>query len=233
MDTNRVSIIAKFSLVLGMLALTPAFAAPVECPSAPLTPYLSGSFVCTEDQGTFTFFSFSYSAPMGGLNSGQINVTPIDQPGKIGFLLTSQQPNGFTDMGAMATYQFSYFIDPPPPIIRGEQIDLDPIGNVTLTSVLCSMNTVPCPMANTINTLTATTGTPTATTALANLSILGVQNTLTVNGTSAPAASGGFDNITLVTPEPAAAFLLGGGLLGLLAFRSRAKVRQVLGQLGS
>ncbi len=55
-------------------------------------------------------------------------------PDQVGFLIWGN----FTSIqGLSTTYVFSYFIDPPP-IIHGEQMDLDPIASVILQVDLCT-----------------------------------------------------------------------------------------------
>ena len=79
-------------------------------------------------------------------------------------------------------------------------------------------------------TLVVTTQSPIASAPLADLNVLGVQNTFTLDGTNGQATSGGFDNITgvdSIAPEPAAILLTATGLLGMLAFRARAKLRKI------
>jgi len=174
-----------------------------------------------------TIKQFAFTAPVGGLNASQITVVPIDVPNQIGFSFLGM----FTaNQGQKLTYLLSFFIDPPP-IIHGEQIDLDPTGAVSLTTVLCFNSVVPCAPGNKVGTLMATNGNNLMdSVVLANLNVLGVQNTFTLDGTNAPATSGGFDNITSVdsiAPEPAAILLTATGLLGLLAFRARAKLRKI------
>src|SRR6266851_691112 len=123
MDTRRIVLIGL--ILLCTLGGTAAFAAPT-CPSGvSLAAYLQPNFTCTEDNGILTFKNFVFNGPQTGLNASQINVSPIDQPalGEVGFLFIG---NFMVPAGVNATYVFSYFIDPLPPIIHGEQIDLDP-----------------------------------------------------------------------------------------------------------
>ncbi len=198
-------------------------AAPMQCPGATLQTYITGGFSCTEDGGVVTIKQFSFTQPVGGLNASQINVVPVDVPGQIGFQFLG---TFVANQGQKFTYSLSFFIDPPP-IIHGERLDLDPTGAVTLNTVLCSNSIVPCAAGNTITTLVVTTQSPIASAPLADLNVLGVQDTFTLDGTNGQATSGGFDNITTITPEPAAILLTASGLLGLLAFRARTKRRGI------
>jgi hypothetical protein len=188
--------------------------------------YLTSGFACTQGGNTFQSFVFSTSFSMGqmGLNPSQIQVKPATGPSSVGFLIMGS----FTaDIGKSATYVFSYFVDPPP-IIHGEQVTLDPFGDVTLVTDLC-ITPFPCAPGNSLGTLTATTANPMAMgTFPQDQPALGVRNTLTLIGGNIGANSAGFDNVTLLTsmPEPSTILLGGSGLLGLLAFRWRAKRRK-------
>jgi hypothetical protein len=216
MGTRR----SVFTGLIVLLALegTSAFAAG-QCQGGPLTTFLQGGFTCTQDNGILTFKSFAYNGP---LSSDQIFVSPLDVPGEVGFLLMG---NFTVQAGQNATYVLSYFIDPPP-IIHGEQLDLDPMGSVMLVEDLC-VTAFPCAGGNSLGKLTATTGNTMASTGLGNLNALGIQNTLTLTGGATGANSQGFDNVTFVNPEPSTILLAASGLLGLLAFRSRAKLRRI------
>jgi hypothetical protein len=214
------------NLLIGLILLcafggTAALAA--QCSAGTLAQYTALNFTCTEDNGVFTFKNFLYTPPMGGLNANQVILNPIDVPGEVGFLFTGT----FTvPPGMNAVYVLSYFIDPPP-IIHGEQIDLDPIMFVSLQTDLCT-TAFPCGGGNSLGSLKASSTTSLmASTALANTNALGVQNTLTLTGATNGATSQGFDNITFIAPEPSGILLAASGLLGLLAFRSRAKLRKI------
>ncbi len=221
MDTRRTVIIAL--VLLCALGGTAAFAAP--CGGATLTTYLTPNFTCTQDNGVFSFKNFFFNGPQIGLNASQINVSPIDVPGEVGFLFNG---NFTVPAGVNATYVFSYFIDPPP-VIHSEQIDLDPIMFVSLQTDLCTMAFTPNCSGSPLGTLNASTTTSlTASTTLGNLSALGVRNTLTLTGATNGATSQGFDNITSIAPEPSSVLLAASGLLGLLTFRTRAKLRKIL-----
>jgi hypothetical protein len=212
-------------IVLLALSGTSAFGAG-QCMGAPLTTYLQGGFTCTEDNGILTLKSFVFNGAPGGLNSDQIFVSPLDVPGEAGFMFMG---NFTVQAGQNATYVLSYFIDPPP-IIHGEQLDLDPMGSVMLVEDLC-VTAFPCAGGNSLGKLiTDNSNPPTslhASTALAPTNALGIQNTLTLNGGTGGANSQGFNNVTFINPEPSTILLAASGLLGLLAFRSRAKLRKI------
>jgi hypothetical protein len=168
-----------------------------------------------------TFNNFGYSASPGGIAASAIQVAPITGPG-FGFQFNGNFTAG---QGQTITYNLSYFVDPPP-IIHGEQIDLDPFGSVSLQTDLC-ITAFPCAPGNSLGTLNATTGNTMASTQFPNTSTMGVQNTLTLTGGNIGANSQGFDNITFTTPEPSTILLAASGLFGLLAFRARAKLRKI------
>jgi hypothetical protein len=213
-------------LILCALGGTSAVAAPCQ-PGSLADIYLQNGFACTI--GQLTVNSFFFSETPGGIDPKTIMVKPFDNsPNSVELLF---QGNFAATLGQKLSYVIGYLIDPPPPIIHQEQVDLDPTGMVTLQTALCAI-AFPCPGGQDLGTLTATTGSPMALMSLANTNMLGVRNTLTLDGSNAAAASQGFDNITGI-PEPAAILLTASGLLGLLAFRSRAEIRQVLFQLRS
>jgi hypothetical protein len=216
-------------IVLLALSGTSAFAAGV-CQGGALTTYLQGGFTCTQDNGILTFKSFVFTGALGGLNSDQIFVSPVDVPGQVGFMFTGAGNLNFSvQPGQNATYVLSYFIDPPP-VIHSEQLDLDPFGSVSLVEDLC-VTAFPCAGGNSLGKLTVDNSNPPtslhASIVLGNLNALGIQNTLTLNGGTGGANSHGFNNVTFVNPEPSTILLAASGLLGLLAFRSRAKLRKI------
>jgi PEP-CTERM motif len=212
---------------------TSAFASQT-CAPATLATYIAPNFTCTEDAGVFIIKDFTFASSGGPgvlLTASDITVSPL--PGNnIGFAFSG----AFTaPLGGSATYTFDYFIDPPP-IIHGEQIVLDPTGNVKLDTNLCVQPFSPtCPFGSELPSLHASTATQLTDSVLfeGNTSTLGVQNILTLDGTAGPATSGGFSNGTTVDsslvaiPEPGSMFLAAWGLLGLLAFRARAKLRKI------
>jgi len=220
MGTRR--IVLTGLIVLMALSGTSAFAA-VQCAGGTLTTYLQEGFTCTQDNGILTFKSFVYNGP---LSSDQINVSPLDVQGEVGFLFLG---NFNVAPGQNSTFVLSYFIDPPP-IIHGDQLDLDPFGSVSLVEDLC-VTAFPCAGGNSLGKLITDNSNPPmslhASIALANLSALGIQDTLTLNGGTGGANSQGFNNIVFIAPEPSGILLAASGLLGLLAFRSRAKHRKI------
>ena len=191
-----------------------------------MATYASEGFSCME--GQFTLKAFFFAGPgQGGLLANQISVSPVGGQNQIGL-----QVSGAFTAGANQTlsYIFDYLIDPPPIIIRGEQIDVDP---AILTTTLCpSINNQGCGDTAFPFVLVATTNNPTASITFPSpANTLALRNTFTLAGNT---TAGGFDNITLLSasvPEPAGIALVASGLLGLLAFRVRAKLRQVLLEL--
>ncbi len=206
--------------VLLLCALGSTAFAATTCPTGSIAQqYSAPGFTCTT--GAFTFKTFVFQESKGGLDPSLITLTPIESATGIGFLYSG---NFTAAQGQIFTYMFSYFIDPPPPIIRGQQVDLDPTGAVTLQTALCA-TAFPCGSGNDLGTILATTASPNPLPkTLTPTNMLGIQNTFTLDSTSGPATSQGFDNITLVTPEPAAIGLTASGLLGLLAFAKRRKI---------
>jgi hypothetical protein len=221
MDTRRtVSIGLILLCALGGMAASAA----TMCQPGTLATYTQPGFTCTDVTGVFTFKDFVYTPPSGGLSSSQITVTPVDVPDQTGFFINGN----FTSIGGGNTsYVLSYFIDPPP-IIHGEQMTLDPMASVILELDLCSTAFDPSCGGTPLGTLMADNSNPpsslTASIQFPNTNALGVRNTLTLSGTG---TSQGFDNMTLVVPEPSGILLAATGLLGLLAFRARTKLRKI------
>src|SRR5260370_1120887 len=185
MDHRRYALILL--VFLCTLGATSAFAG--SCQPGPLAdPYLTPNFTCS--LGLFNVKSFFFSESAGGLDPHMIFVTPIVTTNQIEFLF---QGNFTASQSQMFTYILSYFLDPPP-IIHGEQIDLDPMGLVTLQTSLCTV-AFPCPGGQGLGTLTATTLQPNAQALFGqNRSALGVQNTLTLDSSGAPSTSARFCN---------------------------------------
>jgi hypothetical protein len=188
---------------------------------------MKAGFACTQDNGVFTFDQFSFMGAAGGLSSDNITISPMDAADNIGFMFSG---NFSVNQGQSATYVISYFIDPTP-IIHGEQMTLDPMGAVSLDIDLC-LTAFPCAPGNSLGTLHADNTNPPNSLTVSktfpnDLSTLGVQNTLKLDGTAGAANSGGFSNSTLLTPEPSTILLAASGLLGLLAFRARTKLRKI------
>lgn len=131
------------------------------------------------------------------------------------------------------TYRINYFIDPPPTIIVGESIDIDP---ATLQTVVRKIDVITCVGSDIIGTLTVNTANPTASLMFGPTNMVGLRNTLTLlPGDSARV----FSNRTLLnpaavaSPEPAALVFTGSGLMALFAFGSRSKLRKVFFQFRS
>src|SRR5260370_33156718 len=141
MDTRRTVFI---SLVLVcVFSGTAAVAAPM-CQPGTLADYMGqGNTGCMIDGYTAMSFAFQGSQP-GEQQPGQILVNPVLTP--TGFMLQIRGAFSGPTQGTF-TYLFSYFLDPPP-IIR-EEVDLDPMGTIALQTMLCAVNTVPCPTPNT------------------------------------------------------------------------------------
>jgi len=221
MGTRRIVLIGL--ILFCALGGTAALAATMACQPGTMASYLAVGFACTENSGITTFQSFVFNNAQGSLTANDITVSPLDIPGAVGFFISG---NFVVGQGQNATYVFSYFIDPPP-IIHGEQIDLDPMGSVSLLTDLC-ITPFPCGVGNSLGTLSATTPNPMASTIFpSDKPALGIQNTLTLTGGNIGANSQGFDNVTFIAPEPSGILLAASGLLGLLAFRSRAKFRKI------
>ncbi len=198
-------------------------AAPL-CTTAPLSVYLAqGS--CMIDVFTLKNFDFK-SSPYFASTADQITVTPLDTQNAI-----SLRFERFT----VGSYEVDYFIDPPPTIIIGEQVAVDPVSLITVVCGTAVSTTVPCFEGNYLGTLTANTANPVSPVlTFPPRNMLGLMNTFTVDS-----GTGGFINNTLLdrsapgtaTPEPASMAFTGLGLVGLLAFRSRTKALQVIFQL--
>jgi hypothetical protein len=190
------------------------------CPTGPYSLYIVAGFTCQTDGSIFS--DFGAEIEPGGVPASAIQVVPLSGPGFAGFQFIAS----FTaSQGQTITYLFGYFVDPPP-IIHGEQINLDPFGDVSLQTDLC-ITAFPCAPADTLGTLNATTNNTMASMQFPGTGTLAVQDTLTLTGGNTGATSQGFDNVTFVTPEASSMLLAGSGLLGLLTFRWRAKLRKI------
>jgi hypothetical protein len=134
------------------------------------------------------------------------------------------------------TYTIDYILDPRPPVINGASLGLDPSG--VLTEDICAGGvfvggTCTPPGTTFFDVLVATGAIATASTAFPNsVSTVEYDMVLTLQpGDSA----GGFDSGSVTglgsggttVPEPISGSLTMAGLFGLLAFRSRAKLRQI------
>ena len=213
------------------------------CAATTLDNYVSlGATGCTLG-GVFDASSFAFTASAGApLAAGDISVTPTvtTLSGTI-VLIDFNFSGAFTNpTSGPIEYTFDYILDPlRPPVINGSSVSLDPSG--VLTENICAGGTfsdstcVPDTAFNSI--LVATGALPTASTAFpTSVSIVDYHIVLDLQpGDSA----GGFDSSSVTglgagspnVPEPGAGSLATAGLLGLLAFRSRAKLREVALQL--
>src|SRR5260370_23500531 len=146
MDTRRMVLIGL--ILLCALGGTSAFASETPCPTGSYALYLVSNFTCST--GVVTFGSFAYNGP---LNPAAITVTPITTDYAPGFFFGG---SFMVPAGQNLTLVTSYFIDPPP-IIHGEQLDLDPMGSVMLTEDLC-VTAFPCAGGNALGKLVTSTG---------------------------------------------------------------------------
>ena len=170
------------------------------CPTTSLLSYLTPGFTCT--LGIFTVKSFTFQTTGSALPSDSITLTPINQASQIGFTFSGTFS---LNTPKTATYTISYFVDPPPDIIHGDQMDLDPSGAVSLQTDLCAV-AFPCPGGSTLGTLVATPAKTTVGTLFnPNIHMVGVQHKLTVDASAAPATTNGFDNVLLLAVGAAAA----------------------------
>jgi hypothetical protein len=186
--------LTRILLLAGILVMfggTAGVAAP--CPTTPLAdPYLGGqNFSC--EIGQFTIKNFRFESSSESVPASRILVTPIDTPSGVGFQFTAVFDEG---PERSSSYSISYEVDPPPDIIHGQQIDLDPTGDVKLVTSLCSVS-FPCSGGTDLGTLVATPGNPIASTTFnPDRNFVAVQNSLFVNG---PATSNGFSSISILT----------------------------------
>lgn len=215
-----------------------AVAAPV-CTAQPLSVYITPGFECSF--GEFTLMNAKFKAINLGSESvtlataADIMVTPADGLGgwfqfeSDMFSVTGNQHVG---------YEFSYFIDPPPPIIPGfgdEMFSQTPIspGYARLTTDVCidgsfvSGDTV-CPAENRFQVEVFHNGLPDGTFDLFDevrfphlTNKIDVRNFLELNANGASSQINGFGNRIGVTPEPGALALAGAGLAALLLLRRR------------
>ncbi|MBI3678990.1 MAG: hypothetical protein HY235_01060, partial [Acidobacteria bacterium] len=181
--------------VLCALGGVQAFALPL-CALAQLTTYTTAGFTCTLGQFTAKSFVFSQTGP--GVPPNQITLVPVVLPDKVGFKFVTD-PNFDVTTTDLVTYKLNFFLDPPPDIIRGGEIDLDPSGEVSLQTSYCTTD-FPCAGPSQLGTITAT---PAVTTQVLNfplfLHALGVSNNFILdarNGT--PARSNGWESYALL-----------------------------------
>ena len=220
---------ALFALLAGALFSAPAFAAA--CAPATLLQYET-QVSCTIGALTLKQFSFQAINLLGGglpadaITDAQIQVTPLVVSGSISFNFAGAF---HAAAGEDLQYIITYFYDPPPPIIHGEQIDLIGADPVTLQTGLCEGAAfVGAVCGATLQSLSASTGSPISAILIygADVNMLGVRNVAELDSRSALVSMfSSFDNTTFLSPEPAAVLLTGAGLLGLLGFRRRLRVR--------
>jgi hypothetical protein len=187
--------------------------------------------------GQFTASNFSFTASAGApLSASQITVTPnVTTVGGVAVLVDLNFAADFNNTtGSPIDYSIDYTLDPLAPVINGATIGLDPGG--VLTEQICAggvfSGSTCTPGTAFGSTLVATTLLPNSSTAFpTSVSTVDYQLLLDLPpGMSA----GGFDSgsvtglgETAPVPEPSSALLAGCGSLGLLALRSRAKLRKI------
>lgn len=192
--------------------------------------------------GVFDASAFQFTASAGApLGAGDITVTPTvttDLNGTVVLIDFNISGNFSNNTSGPIEYTIDYILDPARPTLNGASIALDPSG--VLTDNICSggvFNGVTC-LPNTAFTsvLVATGALPNASTAFPlGVSIVDYHIVLDLQpGDSA----GGFDSGTITglgeeestVPEPGAGPFASAGLIGLLAFGSRTKLRKVFGK---
>lgn len=240
--------VGRLALCCGFLCLSQLFGAGINpsaapCPSSFRLSAFIGSSVGCNLGGEFNVSEFDFTASAGApLNALDITVTPsvTTVSGNIIMIdLNFSTTGGFTNAGeAPIQYTFDYIIDPRPPVIQGASISLDPGG--MLTENICAGGVFSgslCTPSGAFNsTLVATTLLPNASTAFpASVSTVDYHIVLDL---PAGASAGGFDSGSITglgdatdAPEPSSTLLAGSGLLGLLGFCSRSKLRKVVLQL--
>jgi hypothetical protein len=212
-------------LAVAALASPALFAQPM-CQTGTLQSYINNP--CMLDGFVFKNFTFT---PMGNLavTASNITVTPTLSAAAIN--LNFKSPLFSVPTGISETFLINYFIDPGPVIVNGFRIDLVNPDPVVLTTTVCEGAQFSGPLCNSPSaTLIADSAQPQSAMFPELVNVLDVRNRLDLNGTGGrPASVDSFDNGALLfaTPEPGAVFLTGSGLLGLLGFRSRAKLREV------
>jgi hypothetical protein len=213
----------------------PADALP--CASANLATYIAaGATGCTVGPLAFRNFEFSVVSSGGGaipIGTMDVNVTPLPVP-EPGLDFAS---SGFSVTGSQfAQYLLTYTIDPGPPIIDGDALDLftqTPTfpGLASITSMKCtgsSFSGIDCPgtlitqnvfhNGTTFSLMDIRTFAPT--------DIVGVRTTIDLQANGANANFTSFSDSAHTTPEPASAILVFAAIaLGLLSGRKRLFVR--------
>lgn len=231
----------RFSVfvVFATIALASPLPVPPACGSGTVATYLTLTNGCTiGPEPTFTFSNFAFSATVlqGSptvLTAGQINVAPSNPASDSLDLVFSS--SGFqVGTGQSVQYVISYNIDPPPPEILQFHSDLDPpdtSGLAQVTTNLCVNGfflggVCPTGVTDTLHVFISASGDvlSDAVKFSGTISKLGVVDTITLRGGSAPAdpasfSSFGNDTFTSV-PEPASGFVAAWGL-ALTAFLAR------------
>ena len=212
------------------------------CGTSSLDAYVALGEIGCSLGGVFDSNTFTFTASAGApLSASDITVTPTVTT--VGGTIIDINFNFSGDFSNHTSgpieYTFDYILDPRPPVINGSSISLDPSG--VLTENICAggvFNGSTClPDTAFTSILVATGSLPNASTAFpTGVSIVDYHIVLDLQpGDSA----GGFDSGSVTglgagdttVPEPGAGPLASAGLIGLLAFGARAKLRKVALQL--
>ena len=216
--------------------------AATPCTNQTLDQYVSLGVGGCSLGGVFDANSFTFSTSGGPLGAADITITPTvmivgGTVVNINFNFSGDFSN---NTSGPITYTIDYILDPRPPVINGASLALDPSG--VLTEDICAggifiSSVCQPPGTSFFDVLVATGAITTASTAFpSSVSTVEYHLVLTLQpGDSA----GGFDSGSVTglgaggndVPEPISGSLTTAGLVGLLAFRSRAKLRQIVLQL--